>query len=40
MGRPALKTDLAEPRTDMYRIALGIIGANAATTLGIVRFLS
>ncbi len=36
----ATKADLAGPRADIFRIALGIIGANAAITLGIVRFLS
>ena len=36
----ATKTDLAGLRADLYRVALGIIGANAAITLGIVRFLS
>ena len=40
----ASKTDLAglraELKSDLYRVALGIIGANAAITLGIVRFLN
>ena len=36
----AAKADLAGLRADMYRVAFGIIGANAAITLGIVRFLS
>ena len=34
----ATKTDLAGLRADLYRVALGIIGANAAITLGVVRF--
>ncbi len=36
----ATKADLAGLRADLYRVALGIIGANAAITLGIVRFLN
>ena len=36
----ATKADLAGLRADLYRVALGIVGANAAITLGIVRFLS
>ena len=36
----ATKADLAGLRADIFRIALGIIGANAAITLGIIRFLS
>ena len=39
-GYLATKTDLAGLRAGLYRVALGIIGANAAITLGIVRFLS
>ena len=36
----ATETDLAGLRANLYRGALGISGANAAITLGIVRFLS
>lgn len=35
----ATKTDIATLRADIYRVALMVVGANAAITFGILRFL-